>query len=114
MPYLRIQTNVSIDNILEKTLLSKASQLTAEILGKPEKYVVVSLEHNPAMLFSGTSDPLAYLELKSIGLPGNATGGFSQSLCEFLHQELSIEKDRIYIEFSNAERNMWGWNGATF
>src|SRR5210317_10710 len=114
MPFLKIQTNLSLDQDKQTALLSQSSQLIAEILGKPEKYVAVSLEYNPAMMFSGNTQPLAYLELKSIGLPGNATSSYSQSLCDLVNAELGIEKDRIYIEFANADRNMWGWNSATF
>ncbi|NOX42527.1 MAG: hypothetical protein GXP19_02155 [Gammaproteobacteria bacterium] len=114
MPYLKIQTNVSIDIDQKNMLLSKASQLVAEILSKPEKYVIAVIENNPSMLFDGKNDPLAYLELKSIGLPETKTSSFSQALCDLIYQELNINKDRIYIEFSNADRHMWGWNGATF
>ena len=114
MPYLKIQTNVSLDTSKENALLTKASQLVSEILSKPEKYVVVAFEHSPSMLFDGKNDPLAYLELKSIGLPGDKTTAYSQVLCDLVNQELNVDKDRIYIEFANAERNMWGWNGETF
>jgi hypothetical protein len=66
------------------------------------------------MRFAGSNDPLAYLELKSIGLPTDRTTEFSQTLCDTLSQQLQIPTDRIYIEFSDAERHLWGWNGATF
>ena len=114
MPFLKIQTNLNVAETELSTLLSKASQTVAEILGKPEKYVVISFESNPNMLFSGSNDPLAYLELKSIGLPGDSTTSYSQTLCDLINDELGVSKDRVYIEFANAERNMWGWNGATF
>lgn len=114
MPFLKIQTNVPVDRDIQAQLVAKASHTVAEILGKPEKYVAVSLELNPAMLFSGSNAPLAYLELKSIGLPDDATASYSQSLCDLVNSELNIDIDRIYIEFSNAQRHMWGWNGATF
>jgi len=47
-------------------------------------------------------------------LAGDNTAAYSQALCDLVNQELNVDKDRIYIEFANAERNMWGWNGATF
>jgi len=28
--------------------------------------------------------------------------------------ETGIPVDRMYIEFSDAERSMWGWNASTF
>ncbi|MDH5190471.1 MAG: phenylpyruvate tautomerase MIF-related protein [Gammaproteobacteria bacterium] len=114
MPLLKIKTNIEISEKNETTLLSKASQLTAEQLGKPESYVMVVIETRQSMLFAGSDKPLAYLELKSIGLPENKTGDLSQALCTLINNETGITQDRIYIEFANAERSMWGWNGATF
>ena len=68
MPYLKIQTNTALADDQGKALLAKASSVTAEKLGKPESYVMTSVENNPAMTFAGTDAPLAFLELKSIGL----------------------------------------------
>ncbi len=66
------------------------------------------------MLFGGNDAALAYLELKSIGLPERKTRELSEALCTLLEEEVGIARDRIYIEFSNAERHLWGWNGTTF
>ncbi len=114
MPLLKIQTNLTISSDQQQMLIRAASQQVANLLGKPEQYVMVSLEHSAAMLFAGTDAPLAYLELKSIGLPTAKTSAFSKSLCELIHQTLGIDTDRIYIEFTDAERTHWGWNGGTF
>ena len=114
MPYLKIQTNQSLDTTAEKALMIKASANVADLLKKPESYVMVFVESNQPMLFAGTDDPLAYLELKSIGLPEESTKELSSSLCNLIAEELSIEQNRIYIEFSNADRPLWGWNGSTF
>jgi phenylpyruvate tautomerase PptA (4-oxalocrotonate tautomerase family) len=95
-------------------VLKIASATVAEMLGKPERYVMVDFVHNPNMIFSGTSAITAYLELKSIGLPEDRTWDFSKSLCQLMQQQLYIPEERVYIEFSSAERHMWGWNSATF
>ena len=114
MPYLTIRTNHTIDRQNSEQLLRKASALVAEQLGKPERYVMVSLEPATAMLFAGSDAPLAYLELKSIGLQKKQVEGLSAALCSLLERESAIPMERIYIEFSSATRDMWGWNGATF
>ncbi len=114
MPFLKIQTNHTLSGTDAKGLAGKASALVAEQLGKPERYVMVSVENNPAMQFAGTDAPLAYLELKSIGLPETATAGISDALCQLVASEAGIEPDRVYIEFSDAPRKMWGWNHGTF
>lgn len=114
MPYLKIQTNQTINPDQAQTLISKASKLVASELGKPENYVMVALSPPVSMLFAGTDAPTAYVELKSIGLPSSRTGDLSQALCTLIERNLAISKDRIYIEFADAPRAMWGWNGSTF
>lgn len=114
MPYLTIQTNQSLDPAATTTLLSNASKLVADGLGKPESYVMVALETDVPMSFAGNDAPLAYLELKSIGLPEAKTADLSAALCALLEETTGIGKERIYIEFANAPRAMWGWNGGTF
>jgi phenylpyruvate tautomerase PptA (4-oxalocrotonate tautomerase family) len=114
MPYVRVQSNVAIDAATGKSLLGQISSLTASELGKPEAYVMVALEPTAPMLFAGTDAPLAYLELKSIGLPQDRTAGLSDKLCSVMHEVLGIPPDRVYIEFADAPRKMWGWNSGTF
>jgi len=114
MPLLKIQTSQPVATGTQSALLSKASQAVADMLGKPERYVMVSLEHNPGMLFGGSDEPLAYLELKSIGLPEANTAEYSRRLADLLSEQLGLPADRVYIEFADAPRAMWGWNGGTF
>ena len=114
MPFLKIQTNVPTKAGQKQALASQASRAVADMLGKPERYVMVSVEENPAMSFAGNTEPLAYVELKSIGLPESQTAEFSARLATLLDEHLSLPADRIYIEFANAPRAMWGWNGGTF
>ncbi|MES9965250.1 MAG: phenylpyruvate tautomerase MIF-related protein [Candidatus Sedimenticola sp. 20ELBAFRAG] len=114
MPVLIIRTNRQVEDESRKSLLTQASSAVAEALGKPEQYVMVSLEENQPMLFAGSDAPLAYLELKSIGLPSDRTREISAILCTFIGQHLDIPQARIYIEFADAARNMFGWNGGTF
>ena len=114
MPLLSIETNQPLDQSQTQSLLAIASAKTAEILGKPESYVMVKLNSNPDMMFAGNQQPLAYVELKSLGLPEDRTADFSAALCELLSSQLDIPADRIYIEFKHGIRHLWGWNGATF
>lgn len=114
MPLLKIHTNQDLDEQAISELLLGCSQLTAATLGKPESYVMTQFEAGHHMTFAGSSEPLAYLELKSIGLSESETPSISASLCQFIEDKLGIPQQRIYIEFSDAPRKMWGWNGATF
>jgi phenylpyruvate tautomerase PptA (4-oxalocrotonate tautomerase family) len=66
------------------------------------------------MLFGGEDTALAYLQLKSIGLPESSTASLSAVLCELVSDHLGVAADRTYIEFQDVPRSLWGWNGATF
>jgi phenylpyruvate tautomerase PptA (4-oxalocrotonate tautomerase family) len=114
MPYLSLRTNTELPEDTRENLLEEASRLVSEGLGKSERYVMVDAQGGQAMRFGGSDSPLAYLELKSIGLPQEAVPALSASLCALVESHLAIPKDRIYIEFADAPRTMWGWNGRTF
>lgn len=114
MPVLSIITNQPVDDGLRPAMLKALSQSVATALGKPESYVMVQYQYNPAMLFAGNQAPLAYLELKSIGLPGERTSALSATLTDAVQQHLGLAADRVYIEFADAQRHMFGWDGRTF
>lgn len=112
MPLLEIATNTAIDDNFD--VAKKASKLTADILNKPENYVMVKVQDKQTLIFAGNNKPAAHVQLKSLNLPEDKTADYSASLCSFINTELNIECARIYIEFVNPERHMWGWNGKTF
>lgn len=114
MPYLSIQTSQQLDDPQSEALLQKASKTVSELLGKSENYVMVALDAKTPMSFAGNTEPTAYLMLKSLGLPEDATSKFSEALCSFISTELNIDPARIYLEFSGPDRHMWGWNNKTF
>jgi hypothetical protein len=114
MPFVRVLTNVATDNQRSLQIVAKLSLITAEILSKPESYVMASLATDDLMSFAGTTEPCAFIELKSLGLAETACPDISSALCDFLKSELQINPSRIYIEFAAPERSMFGWNSTTF
>jgi hypothetical protein len=70
MPTLLIQTATNFNDQTRDVLLKDASKAIALGLGKPEKYVMVSLKKVDAMMFAGTTEPSAYCHLASIGKIG--------------------------------------------
>lgn len=114
MPFLKITTSVPPAPEHGK-LLANLSHLVASRLGKPESYMMTAIDHPALMTFAGTTDPVCYVELKSIGrFTGELTQRLSGELCERLSTALGVAKNRIYIEFSDAEGYLWGYNGETF
>lgn len=112
MPLLSINTNIKLDD--KQQLALTASSITAKALGKPESYVMVVVEDEQTLVFAASGEAAAYLELKSIGLPETETAMLSATLCALINEHCGIDPARIYIEFSNAQQHMWGWDGATF
>ncbi len=84
------------------------------MLRKPESYVMVILEDGRDLIFGGSTDPAAYLELKSLGLPETETPAYSATLCGLLQETLGIPPARVYIEFAAPPRHLFGWDGGTF
>jgi phenylpyruvate tautomerase len=114
MPLLKITTSTSPapENL---HLLSNLSRLVAERLEKPESYVMTAIEHPTAMTMGGTTEPTCYVEVKNVGrFRPELTQRLSEELCERLSAALGVPKNRIYIEFSDAEGYLWGHDGNTF
>lgn len=114
MPVLNVTLNHKPSALRLETLIKTLSAETASMLVKPESYVMVLARHETALCFAGTLEPCAYLELKSIGLPADKTPALSARLCELLETHAEIPAERIYIEFTDVERHLFGWDGSTF
>ncbi|GAB4366336.1 MAG: phenylpyruvate tautomerase MIF-related protein [Methylohalobius crimeensis] len=114
MPYLRVETNLELSSDKRESILKEASAQLVDKLGKPERFVMVQVVGGADLIFGGTSDPAAYVELKSIGLPENQTEPLSRFVCEFLQAQLNILPDRVYVELIDIPRKYWGWNNGTF
>lgn len=116
MPLIKVQTSVSAPEKADvETMLKSLSSKLAKHLGKPESYVMTALEGDIPMTFAGTTDPVCYIEIKSIGtMKPDQTKAISQDFCQQINQGLGVPENRIYIEFADAKATMWGWNGSTF
>ena len=112
MPLLQINTNATTYN--KDSVLNETSAAVADMLGKPESYVMVILNTGMDMSFAGNHEPCAHVKLKSLGLDQTKTTAYSERLCNLVHDQLGIATDRIYIEFAGPERHMWGWDKSTF
>lgn len=117
MPYLKIETNADIPSVAQQAFVTQASAQIAELLGKPEAYVMVRLDvasEGVVMAFGGSTEPCAYCELKSLGLPEVKSTELSQAICTLLEKAFGIDAGRVYIEMSDHPRNLWGWNNKVF
>lgn len=112
MPYFKVTTNVAIQEPRMSKFLEEMQKFIVEVLDKPEKYIMVAVDDQVAMQFGGSDAPLAFVELKSIGLTD--TKKLSTAICDLLRLKLNIPVDRIFIEFVDEPRDMFGYNRTTF
>jgi phenylpyruvate tautomerase PptA (4-oxalocrotonate tautomerase family) len=114
MPLIKIQTSNPKPSDVDSFLKSLSASL-AKHLGKPESYVMTALEGEVPMTFGGTTEPVCFVEIKNIGtMTPVQTKAMSADFCETIAQVLGVPQNRIYIEFNDAQRHLWGWNGSTF
>lgn len=115
MPLIKVQTSLSSpDQATVETMLKDLSSSLAAHLGKPESYVMTAFESDVPMTFAGTTEPVCYVEIKSVGTMGAKTKAMSEDFCSKVESTLGVPKNRTYIEFADAAGAMWGWNGTTF
>lgn len=116
MPLIKVQTSVTAPAAADVTaMLKRLSASLATHLGKPESYVMTAFEPGVAMTFGGTTDPVCYVEIKSVGTMSPAqTQSMSQDFCQQIQQAIGVPANRTYIEFADAKGVMWGWNQSTF
>ena len=114
MPLLKLQVSTAVPQPKRVELLSGASKLIAQAIGKPEQYVMVTLEEG-LIFMSGKDGPAAFADVRSIGgLNGNVNRAISQNLCVLLNKALGIPANRVYLNFADVSSGNWGHNGSTF
>jgi len=111
MPYLNIQTNQSLAAEVQEKLMLESSKIVADGLGKSEEFMMVSVKDETPMVFGGAPGPTAFLEIKSVGIPGNQTKEICRRLCEIIQTVAEIPPERVYVKFNDVQRSMWGWKG---
>ncbi len=116
MPLIKVKTSAPApDKSAVEGFLKTLSAKLAKHLGKPESYVMTAFKADVPMTFAGTTEPVCYIEIKSIGSMTPAqTKSMSQDFCQQIEEALGVPAKRTYIEFADAKGSMWGWNSSTF
>jgi len=113
MPTLLLQSNVKIDDV--KAFSLEFSQLGANVLKKPLKYMAVSYSYNESLSFGGTFDPAFVLSVHSLGnISPEKNVQYSKALFEFLQNKLGVPGSRGYIVFDDPTNAYMGHEGTTF
>jgi phenylpyruvate tautomerase len=114
MPLLKLETTVALADDKKQALLAFLSKIVAATIGKPEQYVMVTIQP-VATLMSGKPGDAAFVDIRSIGgLNSSVNQQLTQKVCAALKESLGVPPDRVYLNFSDVAAANWGWNGDTF
>jgi phenylpyruvate tautomerase len=114
MPYLSIFTSARVADARQSELLAAASRTVASQLGKPEDYVMVSMAAGQRLVFAGSEEPSACLELRSIRFPDAKRDSVCAALTDLIAEFCGIARDRIFLVMVDVDAKLWGHHGKTF
>jgi len=114
MPLLQLKTSAEVSDDNKNQLLAELSGTVASVTGKPESYVMVTIQEADIAM-AGTPGPAAFLDIRGIGgLDPSTNKELSSAICTVLTNSLDVPGDRIYMNFTDVSASNWGWNGNTF
>ena len=112
MPFININTNVSISKPQEAAVKTKLGKAIELIPGKSESWLMVGFEGDHPLYFRGSDkEKIAFVEVSVYGkVSRSAADQLTAAITDILRQELGIQQS--YIKYEEAE--IWGWNGSNF
>ena len=114
MPLMTIRSAAPIDDTAVSSMLSACSAKLAELLAQPEAYVMTLFDRVASMTMAGTADPCCLVEIRSVmKLSSDQTQAMAQAFCSMLAEHLGVPPSRIFLNFTDFPRTMWGFNGST-
>ena len=114
MPFIELRTNKQLSKAKKDKLMKDLTDLIAKDLNKPQRVIMCQCSDNQHLMFGASGEALAFIDLRSIRLPEDQTPQLSQSIVSFVKNHLDINGDRVFINFTNFQPHMWGYNGSTF
>tara|TARA_B110000305_G_scaffold200153_1_gene227220 strand:- start:529 stop:882 length:354 start_codon:yes stop_codon:yes gene_type:complete len=115
MPLVKINYSSGPTKDILNSLSRSLTQLIAKTLGKSEEFVMIIFERTVLQSFgTDTISPSLYIEVKNVGvLSPQITSILSSGITQICSKSIEVKPSRIYLEFQESERHLWGWNGST-
>jgi phenylpyruvate tautomerase PptA (4-oxalocrotonate tautomerase family) len=115
MPLLIVHTSApELPEEKAQAFLRKLSSTAAEILGKPERYMMTRLAPRSPMTFAGTTEPACAVDVHAIGgLSGDSPKRLSEAVCRLVQEHLRVPKERTFVVCADVPASLWGFDGST-
>ncbi|XP_066975064.1 MIF-like protein mif-2 [Macrobrachium rosenbergii] len=111
MPLVTVKTNTSSESI-PKDFHIRVTKTLAEVMGKPEERISVTLEPGRSMTRGGTSEPYCEVHVTAIGVESREkTQPVVQQLTKVITDQTGIPSHRVAIWIVSAQPHHIGVNG---
>ena len=116
MPTAKIFISKELETEKLERISSSISSILSSVLNKSEEYIMTIFPEIKYQSFAKDSFNLSvYIEIKNVGeLIPDITSTLSSKITDAICEITNVVATRVYIEFQQSERHMWGWNGKTF
>jgi Macrophage migration inhibitory factor (MIF). len=112
MPYININTNVSVSKEQEETVKERLGKAIGLLPGKSESWLMVGFESEKSMYFRGNaSQKIALVEVSVYGgINRSAADSLTEAITGILEQDIGVAQ--TYVKYEEVE--IWGYNGSNF
>lgn len=116
MPYIDSSVSCKLTTEQKEKIKSKLGKAIELLSGKSEKFLFIRLRDCETLYFEGKElENGAVVEIKMIGTKNRSEkDALTNRLCKIYSKYLSINPKNIYIIFTEAKSENWGWNGELF
>ena len=113
MPFVNVKANFQIEDGKVLAIKENLGKLIEILPGKSEKWLMVQIEDNQKIFFSGSDDKAVLVQVDLFGESDDESlNSFTSNISSYLQNELSVAKKRIYVRYLRT--NYWGYNGENF
>jgi phenylpyruvate tautomerase PptA (4-oxalocrotonate tautomerase family) len=111
MPVLKIETNQTLSQEQTAALMEKSTNMLCSVLGKDKTYMMVYVDAGCSMMFNGSTEPFAFVQLRQFAFEEDQAAGIIKGISTFIADELQVNPDRQYIQLTEMENALFGWDG---
>lgn len=113
MPFIDNKISLPVSDE-KKDIIKNALGQFVSTLGKSEQWLMVGIDDNYDLWFSGEKmDKAAYVSVALYGsCASDAYDRLTGQICTLYQDVLGIPADRVYVSYHPVHD--WGWNGNNF
>ena len=113
MPFINLRTNIKVNSEKKNILKEEFDESISIISGKSKEWLMIEIDDDLDMFFSGSDAPLCMIELKIYGTCSpSESKEIVNKLTSVVSNSLNISSSRIYVSIFETEK--WSIDGELF